>query len=182
MTPESGAASPEPGAALQIAMTKWVDSPHWTLPACYLGRDSFGTWLGHRAGDVHRRPGVEVTLQCDAVGLVPEDAWHVATFYSRPAGCPQVYVDVATVPTWRDHETIGAVDLDLDVIRRWDGNVYVDDEDEFDEHRTSLRYPDEIVAGARASCASLVRQVGAAEGAFAPEVAAGWLDRLRALG
>ena len=45
-----------------------------------------------------------------------------------------------------------AVDLDLDVVRRTDGTVYVDDEDEFAEHRVSFGYPPEVVELAEESC------------------------------
>jgi len=41
--------------------------------------------------------------------------------------------------------------VDLDVIRGWTGRVWVDDEDEFAEHRVSLSYPHEIVSMAVAS-------------------------------
>jgi protein associated with RNAse G/E len=43
------------------------------------------------------------------------------------------------------------VDLDLDVILRADGNLILDDEDEFDEHRVALGYPDDVVRLARDS-------------------------------
>jgi protein associated with RNAse G/E len=41
---------------------------------------------------------------------------------------------------------VRAVDLDLDVIRLQDGHVFVDDEDEFDEHRLAYGYPPDVVA------------------------------------
>ncbi len=44
-----------------------------------------------------------------------------------------------------------AVDLDLDVIRRWDGTIALLDEDEFAEHLLALRYPPEVVAAAEQS-------------------------------
>ena len=45
-----------------------------------------------------------------------------------------------------------AVDLDLDVVRGNTGRVWVDDEDEFADHRVRFGYPDEIAAAAMASC------------------------------
>ena len=44
-------------------------------------------------------------------------------------------------------------DLDLDVIRTGDGTVFVDDEDEFAEHRVSLAYPERWVDQARVTAA-----------------------------
>ena len=45
-----------------------------------------------------------------------------------------------------------AVDLDLDVICGPTGRVWIDDEDEFAEHRVRFGYPDEVVRAALASC------------------------------
>ena len=44
-----------------------------------------------------------------------------------------------------------AVDLDLDVIEALDRTVFVDDEDEFEEHRVAYGYPPEIVELATAT-------------------------------
>ena len=52
-----------------------------------------------------------------------------------------------------------AVDLDLDVIRGTTGRVWVDDEDEFAEHRVSLGYPDEVIEQAITSCQSVLAAV-----------------------
>ena len=67
-----------------------------------------------------------------------------------------------------------AVDLDLDVVEGLDREVWVDDEDEFAEHRVELGYPREVVdlaAGDRATSCSprcgtspAVRRVGRARG------------------
>jgi protein associated with RNAse G/E len=48
-----------------------------------------------------------------------------------------------------------AIDIDLDVVRFVDGTIKVVDEDEFDEHRVSLNYPDWMVAQARVTTASV---------------------------
>jgi hypothetical protein len=129
-------------------MTKWGDRPHWQMDAVYLGQDDAGDWIGFPRGTRMSRPGMSVTTENDQVGLVPAagtpvgHAW-LATFHG-PGGIVWTYVDMTTVPVWDDH-TVRTVDLDLDVIEALDRSVYVDDQDEFDEHRVSLRYPDEIV-------------------------------------
>lgn len=50
------------------------------------------------------------------------------------------YVDMTSRPAW-DGPTVRAVDLDLDVIEALDRTVFVDDEDEFEEHRVAYGYP-----------------------------------------
>ena len=137
-----------PGDAIRLELTKWVDSPHWQLDGVYLGSDAAGDWLGFPTGTHMSRPGVEITSTNDQVGLVPApgtaagQAW-LATFHG-PGGSVWTYVDMTTIPEWDGH-IVRAVDLDLDVVERLDRTVFVDDEDEFEEHRVELGYPSEIV-------------------------------------
>jgi hypothetical protein len=129
-------------------MTKWGDRPHWEMDALYLGADHAGDWIAFPVGTVMSRPGVSVTTTNEQVGLVPSAgtavgrAW-LATFHG-PGGNVWTYVDMTTVPSWHGH-TVRAVDLDLDVVEGLDRVVYVDDQDEFDEHRVELGYPREVV-------------------------------------
>ena len=135
-----------PGDAVRLEMTKWGGRPHWQMDAVYLGVDEMGDWIGFPHGTVMSRPGVELTSTNDQVGLVPAPgtavgrAW-LATFHG-PGGVVWTYVDMTTIPEW-DGDTVRAVDLD--VIERLDRTVFVDDEDEFDEHRVELDYPRDIV-------------------------------------
>ncbi len=69
-----------------------------------------------------------------------------------------IYVDVTDCPRW-DGNTVRAVDLDLDVIKRWDGTLLVDDEDEFAEHQVQYGYPAEVVDAAQRSCDALVASI-----------------------
>ncbi|ABL83201.1 hypothetical protein Noca_3701 [Nocardioides sp. JS614] len=149
-------------------MTKWRDGRHWEFEADYLGRDQHGDWLGILAGTPMARPGATYVAPTDQVGLVPAPGpdtgrgW-LATFHAV-GGPVRVYVDVTTPPVW-DGPVVRAVDLDLDVVRGNSGRVWVDDEDEFADHRVRLGYPDELVRAALASC-ELVR--AAIETAAAP--------------
>ena len=136
-----------PGDVVRLEMTKWRDQPHWQMGAVFLGRDDAGTWLGFPTGTHMARPGMEVTTSNDQVCLVPAasamgHAW-LATFHG-PGGSVWTYVDMTTVPEWHGR-TVRAVDLDLDVVKGLDEVAYVDDQDEFDEHRVELGYPREIV-------------------------------------
>ena len=142
------------GDPVRIEMTKWGERPHWHIPGRWLGRDEHGDWIGIRAGSRMVRPGRDVLSQADQVGLVPaggsdRERAFLATFHA-PGADPQVYVDMTTPPIW-DGGVVRTVDLDLDVLRRLDGSVIVDDEDEFAEHQVELGYPPEIVALAEAS-------------------------------
>lgn len=144
-------------------MSKWGDRPHWEFDGVLLGEDEHGTWLGFARGTRHRRPGMAYDSDVDTVTLVPRDGWYLATFHAPGIWC-QLYVDIATPATW-DGTTLRSVDLDLDVIRMADlvpagihprlvhpaGAVWIDDEDEFAEHRVAFGYPDDVVRAAEAS-------------------------------
>ncbi len=129
-------------------MTKWGDRPHWEMDAVYLGADAAGDWIGFPVGTVMSRPGVSITTTNEQVCLVPSSgtavgqAW-LATFHT-PGGDVWTYVDMTTVPKWAGR-TVRAIDLDLDIVEGLDREVYVDDQDEFDEHRVEHSYPREVV-------------------------------------
>jgi protein associated with RNAse G/E len=72
------------------------------------------------------------------------------------------------------------VDLDLDVVRGRTGRVWVDDEDEFADHRVRFGYPDDLVRLAAASCDDVHEGVLAGRWAFAPDLGRRWLSRLAA--
>ena len=125
-------------------MSKWDGSPHWAFGCSYLGRDEHGDWIGIPAGTFMARPGATFVTETAQAGLVPPDRGWLATFHA-PGYHVVTYVDMTTVPTW-DGLVVRAVDLDLDVVKTAAGRVYVDDEDEFAEHRVRFDYPADVVA------------------------------------
>ena len=166
-----------PGDAVRVLMTKWPDRPHSEFTGTYLGADQHGDWVGARAGTTCRRSGNTYAARSDWVTLLTETTWWRAGFYD-PTPPTATYVDIATPSAW-DGAAVTCVDLDLDVVLQFSGEVLVADEDEFEEHRTTLGYPDDVVA--RALDAALwVR--GALEAGLAPFDGSHlpWLARLRA--
>jgi uncharacterized protein len=177
-----------PGTRVRCEMTKWGGRPHWEYDAVVLGEDHHGTWLGFAAGTPYSRPGHSFVAERPHVGVVPTDgAWHLATFYRGEGprwptlgdSGVQVYVDMTTPAEW-DGLTLRAVDLDLDVVRGFNGQVIVDDEDEFAEHQVAYGYPEHVVEGARASCAAVLAAV---RGGHAPYDGTShrWLEVLQGL-
>ncbi|HWU31399.1 MAG TPA: DUF402 domain-containing protein [Marmoricola sp.] len=111
--------------------------------------------------------------------LVPHDDWWLATFYDDDPRRPvDTYIDITTPAEWTD-DAVTCVDLDLDVVRRIDGSVFIDDEDEFDAHQYELDYPRDVVAAARGSADGVLRVVEADEIPFNRAVAARWIAKLR---
>ncbi|VXC07939.1 DUF402 domain-containing protein [Nocardioides sp. AX2bis] len=178
-SPEPGI--PEPGTPVHVAMAKWGDRAHWEFDAVVLGHDEHGTWLGMPAGTPHARPGMAFVSDVASVTLVPAaGAWALASFHAPGIWC-RTYVDVATPATWDptgDVPVLRAVDLDLDVVRGEHGRVWVDDEDEFAEHRVTLGYPPEVVTAAQASVEAVLAAVTTRTPPYDDRTATAWLERL----
>lgn len=155
----------EAGTPVRVVTTKWGDQPHWEYAGHYLGADRHGDWIGLPIGTRFARPGVDLAMPNDQVALAPttDQHWWLAGFHG-PGGEVRLYVDMATPPVW-DGTVLRSVDLDLDVVQGLSGRVWVDDEDEFADHRVRFAYPDEVVAAALESCDSVER---AARGSVAP--------------
>ncbi|MEZ0578189.1 DUF402 domain-containing protein [Nocardioides sp. MH1] len=150
-----------PGQPIRVVMSKWGDRPHWEYDGRYLGSDEHGEWLGCPRGTFYSRPGMEFVATFSAVTLVPAGgAAHLAGFNDEHAQAA-IYVDMSTPPVW-DGTTLRAVDLDLDVIKRQDGTILLDDEDEFAEHQIAFNYPPEVVTMAERSAADVLAAVRAA--------------------
>lgn len=144
-------------------MSKWGDRPHWEFEAVFLGSDAHGDWCGIPAGTHMSRPGAQYVAPVTQVGLSPAEGsatgrWWLATFHDAGghyspslATVVQTYVDMTTPPVW-EGSVLRAVDLDLDVVRGTSGRVWVDDEDEFAQHRVTFGYPEDVVTQAMASC------------------------------
>jgi hypothetical protein len=149
-----------PGQSIRVEMTKWGGRPHWTYAGVFLGTDGHGEWLGCPIGTHYHRPGMEFVSDFASVTLVPaEGAAHLATFNTEPAKS-EIYVDMTTPAAW-DGSVLHAIDLDLDVIKRPDGTIFVDDEDEFAEHQVAYGYPPDVVAMAERSAADVLSAVRA---------------------
>lgn len=135
----------ETDARVMADYRKWPDAQHYRFMTERLGEDEYGVWLGMPAGTTYRGPRVG-TFTTHCVLLVPRNAWWTAKFRPATSGVP-IYVDICTPARW--HGTrVTAIDLDLDVLRLDDGQVQVDDEDEFALHQVELRYPRWLIQGA----------------------------------
>ncbi|MFJ4208170.1 DUF402 domain-containing protein [Paenarthrobacter sp. NPDC089675] len=150
---------------------KWNGKAHWVVPGLYLGEDIHGWWIFQGAGEFCSRPGAAFYTASDAVLLVPRSGEFVATFYddSYP-GDFRIYVDLATAHEWKTIRPgvteFHMIDMDLDVIRSTTRGVFVDDVDEFEDHRLRMDYPPETVESMRTECAALLQAVENMEAPF----------------
>lgn len=164
---------------VRVIFTKWGELPHWEFDCIALGEDEHGSWLGLLDGTRLARPGVETTASGHQVLLVSSADRACASFHSdRIRVFCEVYVDIVTAPVWHDG-SVRLVDLDLDVIRDWSGRVWVDDEDEFAEHRVRFGYPDEVVEDALAATASIERKLTDLEPPYDEHTPLAWAEVFR---
>lgn len=146
--------------SVRCELRKWNGFVTYLFETELLGRDEHGTWLGLEAPTPYTKPKGPGVWKHSFVILVPPDDWWMASFYDErhPKGI-ELYIDVITPAMWTDESLFEAVDLDLDVVRRFDGRVHLKDEDEFEERRVEMAYPDDIIERARSTAASLLKAV-----------------------
>jgi hypothetical protein len=168
----------ELGQRVSLQMEKWGGRRHWHMAGVYLGADGLGEWLGFPRGTHNHRPGMEFDSEVDSVTLIPRRGANLATFHAPGIWC-SLYIDVTTPPEW-DDDVVRCVDLDLDIVRRSDGELYLDDEDEFEAHQLEYGYPPEIIALAEESADWVYSAVAAGEPPYDGS-AERWLGTLRQL-
>ncbi|MEX2394417.1 MAG: DUF402 domain-containing protein [Actinomycetota bacterium] len=135
-------------------MRKWETRQHYHFNAARLGSDEHGIWLGVPEGTPFDGPYGPQVYPASFVICAAPDRWWLASWWDLRVERLDfgVYVDMATPCEWLTPNHVRTIDLDLDVIHHRDGRIYVDDEDEFEQHRVEYAYPDDIVANARAAC------------------------------
>ncbi|MBP2437371.1 DUF402 domain-containing protein [Microbacterium amylolyticum] len=176
-----------PGTRMHINWRKWDGGPHWVHDVIYLGRDEWGAWFGQRAGWRSHRPGRDTLLKSDCVMLLPDPepgSDHGAEWVLTVNAAPQrtrIYIDVAWEAQWVGAEP-SAIDMDLDVVRRTDDRgIYIDDEDEWEEHRAEYGYPLHVVNRLEPLAQDLKRRVAARDAPFNEATTHTWFDVLYAL-
>jgi len=116
------------------------------------------------------------------VTLLPPSGQYALTVNVAPPAHYRIYIDVAWDVRWSEDGGPTGIDMDLDVVKAVDARgIYIDDRDEWDEHRVQLGYPLDIVATLEALAVDLERQVTAGTAPFDDATADQWLARLDAL-
>lgn len=182
MTPDP--ARPAPGTPVLFRWRKWDGGPHWVHDCLYLGSDEWGDWVGQPVGFRSARPGRDLGAPSDNVTLVPPGGEYTYTANSHPAGSYRVYIDIAWDVGWSPAEAnvLEGVDMDLDVVLAFDERgLWIDDRDEWDEHRVAYGYPLDIVHRLEALAVDLQKRVGADEPPFDDATTNRWFARLTAL-
>jgi hypothetical protein len=174
------AARPQPGAPLQFRWRKWDGGAHWVNDCVYLGSDRWGDWVGQPDGWRNVRPGLEFLADGPNVTLLPPSGDYAMTVHGSPRRV-RIYIDIAWDVHWENREPQG-IDMDLDVVKAIDERgLFIDDRDEWDEHRVAYGYPLDVVAKLEALAVDLERRVAGAEPPFDDATPETWLVRLAGL-
>lgn len=146
-----------PGSRVLLRATKYDGAAHWIQPFRVLSDDGTLLVTSYRARTPIYTSRCEFRSPYDSVVYFWRDRWYNVFRLSRP-GCRTAlwYCNVATPPRF-DGCQISYVDLDLDVKVFPSGCIELVDEEEFEEHRRSYGYPDDIVARAREAVDELFR-------------------------
>lgn len=158
-----------------------------TWSAHVLCEDDHGLWTFSATGtQVHNRKAdnewfgtMGVGTEPGFVWLIPHDEWFFGAWWRRP-DYSQVSVDACTIPALVDRLWTWT-DLELDICRNDRGEVWVEDEDEFDESLALGLIDMDAESEARSITDQMVRRLSQQA---APFDDTGWRyhDSVRALG
>lgn len=168
------------GSRVVVRFRKFDGTPHWTHYGFLLGSDEFGVWVGCPEDVELIKPGSKYVWPSWWVMCFPRDRGFVLTANPRPL--PKVsthtYVDVTSVPSW--HQTcqgleVRMVDYDLDIIRRFSGEVKLIDQEDFARHQVSMKYPKELISECLAGSRRVLTEVESEVSPF-DETSRAWVD------
>lgn len=146
----------------------------------YLGHDQWGEWFGQPVGWRSIRPGREVITSAPNVTLMPASGEFALTVNAPPVRT-RVYIDLGWDVRWSttDPGSAEGIDMDLDVVKALDERgIWIDDRDEWDEHRVRYGYPPDVVARLEELAEDLEATVRAGLPPFDDATADLWLARL----
>jgi hypothetical protein len=160
-----------------VQFLKNPDITHWGFEAFRLGEDGWGNWIGVPKG-AKRWKGESAVRPTQAPAVFcaqPGAWWHL--HYNGDFTEFSHFVDIVTPPAWVGEDRYEMIDLDLDVVRRQDGVVEIEDEDEFLVHQVRYGYTPEMVRLAKETTDWVVGQLEEGREPFFA-VAASWLERV----
>jgi uncharacterized protein len=152
---------------VHINYRKWPDTAHWHFTVFPLGSDDHGAWFCLPDGAVIQRGLESPDTSRTSIMLLPKDAAWTAFWNTDKTKRHELYIDVIKLIK-ADPGEITMFDLDLDVVRTWDGRVEILDRDEFERHQKVFQYPKHLVEHAEKTAElleSLVRSAAEPFGA-----------------
>ena len=134
------------GEPVRILSTKYDGSPHYDYRGRIVDRGEGYLRVVVPQGTPYTSYRAAGTTLAAMTQIYFTDRWYNTFHNHEPIGHRRMvtYCNIGT-PARLEGDTIRWVDLDLDVVVTEDRGVVVVDEDEFEEHRARMRYPDEVI-------------------------------------
>ncbi|MGE3960483.1 MAG: DUF402 domain-containing protein [Dehalococcoidia bacterium] len=147
-----------PGTPIRILSTKYDGSPHYDYWGRLIDQHDGVIRVVTDAGTATRGYRGEGAMRSGMTQLFFTDRWYNVFHNYQPVGRLGMhwYANIGT-PARIEGDTLHWVDLDLDLMDTRDRGLFVDDEDEFAEHRESMGYPPEVVRCAEAALEELLQ-------------------------
>jgi hypothetical protein len=163
---------------IRVVYRKYDGRLHWHTELARLGTDEHGTWLGAPAGSQAQRGSEEpVTFREAYVTLIPASGSWTMNCNAEPLWT-ELYIDITTEPRWSAAgDQVEMIDLDLDVIRHFDGSAEILDQGEFAQHQLRYGYPPEVISRAERDASALLTAVTGDTEPFR-QVCRDWLARV----
>lgn len=167
---------------MQPVTVQFLKNPnfrHWGFEATFLGEDEHGRWVAVPAGSKRWKGEKDYPpTRWDAVFCAPHEGWWHLHYNGPHSPNYTMFVDINTPPVWDGAGRYEMIDLDLDVAMTHEGEIVVEDEDEFALHQVQYGYTSEMVDAARRAMVEIVEALtNGAEPFFG--VAEHWLARTR---
>ncbi len=144
----------------------------------YLDQDEWGLWLWTPAGSTAQRGDEPRQIFNHAnVKLVSPGDWWTAIW--NDGRRYDLYIDIIT-PAAISPDIVTMVDIDLDLVRRADGEVTIEDEEEFADHQRRYGYPAYVIERAWQTTAALKQRLERREEPFG-EVGDAMVTRAQAM-
>ncbi len=160
-----------------VQFLKNPDIAHWGFEGRSLGEDKYGSWIAVPSGSKRwkGRESVRPTRE-DGVFCAPHEGWwHL--HYNGAMTQFSHFVDITTPPRWVSENRYEMIDLDLDVIVHQNGDVEIEDEDEFQIHQVKYGYTEEMILRAEAETKRIVEELENRREPFF-DIAEEWLSRV----
>ncbi len=151
---------------IRVDYRKWPDTTHWQFTIYPLGEDTYGRWFYLLEGaSLQRGTEPSVIKTRTSTMLLGDDVWWSAFWNTDKTKAHELYIDVITPAIWKGNKVM-MIDLDLDIVRTWDGKVEIIDRDEFELHQKILNYPREVIDTAERTAEALAESVASRQEPF----------------
>ena len=165
-----------------VQFLKNPDIIHWGFEGSFLGEDQYGKWTAVPTGSTRWKGNQAFhPTRSDAVFCAPHEGWWHLHYNGSNTPNYAMFVDINTPVRWIGDGRYEMIDLDLDVGMTHEGEIVVEDEDEFEIHQVSYGYSQEMIDGAL-EATQWVREALANRQEPFFDVAAYWLRKVSSPG